>query len=188
MGRRAPARTASFSAADARGLGALGRALGTSLARALGHNSHLLVGLDGELGAGKTTLAAATLSAMGVQSTVTSPTYGLVHPYRARPRETGAAIEILHVDLYRLTHPAELDELGLEEHLQAESAAARRVMLVEWFESAGGRLGTPDLSVRLEYARAGREVELHAHSEAGEEVLRILGDSEPACGRLGPGL
>ena len=180
MGRGAPARAASFSAADARGLGALGRALGTSLAHALGRHSRLLVGLDGELGAGKTTLAAGTLSAMGVQSTVTSPTYGLVHPYRARPRATGAAVEILHVDLYRLAHAGELEELGLEEELQAESAAARRVMLVEWFESAGGRLGTPDLSVRLEYARAGRNVELQAHSQAGEEVLRNLGNAEPA--------
>lgn len=180
MGCGAPARAASFSAADARGLGALGRALGRSLARVLGNHSRLLVGLDGELGAGKTTFAAGTLSALGVQSTVTSPTYGLVHPYQAEPGETGAAVEILHVDLYRLTHPAELDELGLEEGSQTTSAPAGRVMLVEWFGSAGGRLGTPDLAVRLEHAGDGRDVELHAHSEAGEEILRVLGNVELA--------
>ena len=178
MGRGAPARAISFRAASVGGLTVLGRALGTALSDVSGNHSSLLIGLDGELGTGKTTLAAGALAAMGVQSRVTSPTYGLVHPYTAELPGNGTAIEILHVDLYRLTQPAELDELGLDEGPGVARAAIRRVVLVEWFERAGGRLGTPDIAVRLQHQAVGRRVELQANSVAGERIVRMLGEAE----------
>ena len=175
MGRGAPARAVTLRAGDAGDLTALGGALGTALGEVAGQHPQLLIGLDGELGTGKTTLAAGALAALGVQSRVTSPTYGLVHPYTAKLPANGAAIEILHVDLYRLTRPAELDELGLDDGFRLASAAVRRVMLVEWLESAGGRLGIPDLAVRLTHETVGRRVELQANSVAGERVVRRVG-------------
>lgn len=165
---------AVFSARSVDGLTALGRILGGALQEAVAGRPFLLLALDGELGAGKTTLAAATLAALGVRSRVTSPTYGLVHAHSFDLDGTGRTVEVLHVDLYRLRHLAELDELGLEDGVQSTPAAGCQVLLVEWFEYARGRLGPPDLACRLEHAHPGRLVNLRAHSTAGGRILRLL--------------
>ena len=167
-------RAATFSARSADGLTALGRALGGALKEVIDGRPFLLLALDGELGAGKTTLAAATLRALGVQSPVTSPTYGLVHAHMFALGSTGRKVEVLHVDLYRLRHPAEMDELGLEDGMQSTPAAACQLLLVEWFENARGCLGPPDLAFRLEHAKPGRLVSLRAHSTPGGRILRLL--------------
>ena len=166
--------SAVFSARSVDGLTALGRTLGGALKEAIAGRRFLLLALDGELGAGKTTLAAATLGALGVRSRVTSPTYGLVHVHMFVLGDNGPQAEALHVDLYRLRHLAELDELGLEEGVQSTPAAACQVLLVEWFENARGRLGRPDLAFRLVHARPGRLVNLRAHSNPGGRILRLL--------------
>ena len=167
-------RAAVFSARSVDGLQALGRTLGGALKEAVAGGPFLLLALDGELGAGKTTLAAATLASLGVRSAVTSPTYGLVHAHVFSLGGTGRMVEVLHVDLYRLRYPAELDELGLEDGIQSAPAAACQVLLVEWFENAGGRLPTPDLAFCLEHSKPGRLVSLRAHSTPGGRILRLL--------------
>ena len=68
-----------------------------------------LVALNGELGAGKTTLVRGLGAALGVRGPVTSPTFVLA---RTHPRESGAPL--VHVDAYRLSSPAELDDLDLD--------------------------------------------------------------------------
>lgn len=167
-------RAAVFGARSVDGLTALGRTLGGALQKAIARRPFLLLALDGELGTGKTTLAAATLAALGVRSRVTSPTYGLVHAHSFVLGGTGRTVEALHVDLYRLRHLAELDELGLEDGVQSTPAAACQVLLVEWFENARGRLGSPDLAFRLMHAKRGRRVNLRAHSTPGGRILRLL--------------
>ena len=167
-------RVAAFSALSVDGLTALGRTLGGALKETVAGRPFLLLALDGELGTGKTTLAAATLGALGVRSRVSSPTYGLVHAHAFALGGTGPKVEVLHVDLYRLRQPAELDELGLEDGIQSTLAAAGQVLLVEWFENARGRLGSPDLAFRLRHAKPGRLVELRAHSTPGGRILRLL--------------
>lgn len=167
-------RAAVFSARSADGLKALGRTLGGALKETVADKPFLLLALDGELGTGKTTLAGATLGALGVRSPVTSPTYGLVHAHVFALAGKGPEVEVLHADLYRLRHPAELDELGLEDGIQSTPAAASRVLLVEWFENARGRLGAPDLACRLRHAEPGRFVDLRAHSTPGGRILRLL--------------
>src|ERR1700744_168696 len=86
------------------------------------------VALEGDLGAGKTTLARAILRALGVTEDVPSPTFTLVQVYET-PRLT-----VRHYDLYRIENASEMNELGLDDALE-EGAA-----LIEWPERAEGRL------------------------------------------------
>lgn len=83
--------------------------------------------LSGDLGAGKTSLARGFLAALGLAGEAPSPSFAIVQPYA--PPEVRLAV--LHVDLYRIDHPAEMEELGLEE------ARSDSVLLVEWPERAG---------------------------------------------------
>ena len=101
-----------------------------------------LVGLEGELGAGKTTLAAGLLRALGHDGAVRSPTYTFIEPYRLADRA------VHHCDLYRITSADEIDDLGLRELVTDDA-----VLLVEWASRAAGRLGVFDLVIRLDYAR-----------------------------------
>lgn len=98
---------------------------GESLGRELRAGGPVVIGLSGELGAGKTTLAQAVCRGLGAEAAATSPTYALVHRYRA-PRP------VYHVDCYRLRTPDEARDLGFDDMIR-EGA----VILVEWPERAG---------------------------------------------------
>ncbi len=118
-------------------------ALGAKIARAMPPDEGLkVVYLAGDLGAGKTTLARGFLRERGVRNAVRSPTYTLVEAYPLGP------VTFLHLDLYRLNGPAELENLGLRDW-----ADAGYVWLIEWPERGAGRLPPPDLSVKLTAAQ-----------------------------------
>ena len=118
-----------------------------------------VVHLQGDLGAGKSTLARALLRALGVQGAIRSPTYTLVERY---PLPAGG--EAWHLDLYRIGNAGELDFLGLDE----DEAA---LWLVEWPERGAGALPPLDLHVALEMQGDGRKACLQAHSPAGRAWL-----------------
>lgn len=122
-------------------------ALGAQLADALLRIGGGVVYLLGDLGAGKTTLARGLLRAAGVSGTLRSPTYTLMEPYLAG----GQAF--LHLDLYRLVEPAEVENLGLRDY-PVEST----IWLVEWPERGQGFLPLPDLRLHLRHAPAGRDL------------------------------
>jgi tRNA threonylcarbamoyladenosine biosynthesis protein TsaE len=139
------------------------RALGATLARALvadATRAPCLVTLSGDLGAGKTTLVAGMLAEMGHRGPVRSPTYTLLESYELAERD------LHHCDLYRLRHPDELEDLGLRDLRQPGS-----VLLVEWPERAGDRLGAADLALHLTYAEGERR---SARLEAGSALGRRL--------------
>ena len=98
-----------------------------------------MIVLSGEMGAGKTAFTQGFATALGVDESVTSPTFNLVHTY------AGVEHVIHHIDLYRLERTGELDDLGLDELLDAGG-----VMLVEWGEVVGDALGDA-LLVRLDH-------------------------------------
>lgn len=111
------------------------QALGARIAASLDVGD--AVALEGDLGAGKTTLARAILVALGVRENVPSPTFTLVQHY------TTPRLAVSHYDLYRIENPSEMEELGLDEAL-AEGAA-----LIEWPERATNCLPEDRLHVAL---------------------------------------
>ena len=138
-------------------------AAGAALARALPDLSRqkLLLGLSGDLGSGKTTLARGLLRALGVEGTIRSPTYTLVEPYET------AAGSVHHLDLYRLTgDQGELEALSFR-----ELRALPGLVMVEWPERAGAALGLADVQVSLAILDSGRRLTLAARTGMGREWL-----------------
>jgi tRNA threonylcarbamoyladenosine biosynthesis protein TsaE len=139
--------------------------LGAALARSCPRNGEepRLLFLSGELGAGKTTLAAALLAGLGVEEVVRSPTYALIETY---PIGGGLAV---HVDCYRLQDASELEVLGLRDHYVPAA-----VWLVEWPERASAALPSADLRLVLTMQGRGRSVRLEADSPGGNDWLGRL--------------
>ncbi|AFJ02815.1 ATPase YjeE, predicted to have essential role in cell wall biosynthesis [Methylophaga frappieri] len=119
--------------------------------------------LQGDLGAGKTTLVRSLLHALGHQGNVKSPTYTLVEPYHIAERQ------VFHFDLYRLADPEELLYLGIEDYL-SQSA----LLLIEWPEQAGDLLPPPDMIIQLRYQADGRQLELKDQSARGKAICEKL--------------
>ena len=125
--------------------------------------------LQGELGAGKTTFARGFLRGLGVAGTVRSPTYTLLELHELE------GLTVLHVDLYRLRDPAELESLGLRDW-----ARPGCLWLIEWPERGGSRLPEADLTVTFAIAATAHVIDLRAASLLGEAWLGRL---EPDAGR-----
>ena len=141
-------------------------ALGGAIARCL--PARLTIWLDGDLGAGKTTLARGLLRALGYAGNVKSPTYTLVELYAI------SKLNLYHFDFYRLTDPQEFLDAGLDENFTGDG-----IRLVEWPAKAAPFVPTADLVVALRVDRAGRRASIHAASRAGAECLRALGAALP---------
>jgi tRNA threonylcarbamoyl adenosine modification protein YjeE len=104
-----------------------------------------VITLEGDLGAGKTTLVKAVAAAAGIDpAEVTSPTFSLIQIHDA---PTGD-LQLIHADMYRLSDPDELQELGWEELLEP-AEGLRRLIFLEWPQRIAAALPENRLAIRI---------------------------------------
>src|SRR5574340_1377462 len=133
-------------------------AFGARLARGL--QAGMTFYLEGDLGAGKTTLVRGMVRALGYGGRVKSPTYTLAESYSL------PTFELYHFDLYRMHDPREWLDAGFR-----DVSDGRTVSLIEWPEKAAGWLPPPDVIIRLTIADDAREIECEAASLRGAHYL-----------------
>jgi tRNA threonylcarbamoyladenosine biosynthesis protein TsaE len=124
-----------------------------------------VIGLEGGLGAGKTTFARGAVHGLGVteETAVTSPTFALLHLYEGR-------LPIAHADFYRLAGEAEIEELGVDELIE-EGA----VLIVEWGRKFPGMSSRTVLWVELEIVSdLGRRARLRPQGGRGDAIIGAL--------------
>ena len=114
------------------------QALGKRIAKLLEAGD--VVALEGDLGTGKTTLARAIIAALGHEGEVPSPSFTIIEMYEH------LSPPLVHADFYRLEHPSEADEIGLDDY--REGAA----LIAEWPMRAGGFAQDPQcLAITLRF-------------------------------------
>ncbi|WP_226451086.1 tRNA (adenosine(37)-N6)-threonylcarbamoyltransferase complex ATPase subunit type 1 TsaE [Ferribacterium limneticum] len=123
----------------------------------------LVIFLEGDLGAGKTTLSRAMIRALGHTGPVKSPTYSLVEVYVI------SSLYLYHFDFYRFESPEEFLDAGFDEYFNDTA-----VCLVEWPERAQGCVPSPDLRLCLHHAGVGRVLEAVADTPKGQACLNAL--------------
>ncbi|QDQ26241.1 tRNA (adenosine(37)-N6)-threonylcarbamoyltransferase complex ATPase subunit type 1 TsaE [Chitinimonas arctica] len=141
-------------------------AMGEVLAQAL--RGGLVIFLQGDLGAGKTTLTRGILRGLGYVGRVKSPTYTLVEPYVV------SNLYFHHFDLYRFADQLEWEDAGFREMFNPAS-----VCLVEWPDKAADLLPQPDWTVDLLPQAQGRAFRLVASTPNGAACLATLTASAP---------
>ena len=99
--------------------------------------THSVIRIDGVMGAGKTTLISNLCKSLGVQESVSSPTFSLVNTYE------GLTGPIYHLDFYRLEYPDEALDFGIEEYLESGQWC-----FMEWAEKV-----TPHLPLNYDYCK-----------------------------------
>lgn len=120
-----------------------------------------IIYLSGDLGAGKTSWVRGFLQGLGYRGQVKSPTYTLVEQYTVAKRV------FYHFDLYRLTDPRELMELGMRDYLEENT-----VCIVEWPERGGSVLPMADLECHFDFIEQGRRLRLQANTDGGQASLQ----------------
>ena len=137
---------------------------GEKIAQVIGQiNAPLLILLNGDLGAGKTTLSRGILNGLGHRGSVKSPTYTLVEPYDL------AIGKVFHFDLYRLVDPEELYDIGFNDYL-TES----QLCMIEWPDKGGSLLPKADMSLQINSNGTGRQVILTAQTSLGSQCVNEL--------------
>ena len=105
--------------------------------------------MHGEMGAGKTTLVKAFCKMLGVEETVNSPTFSIVHEYRSKVNET-----VYHFDLYRIKNQTELYDIGFEQYLDNAGYC-----FIEWPEKAASLLIPPKADIFITSENGHRVIE-----------------------------
>jgi tRNA threonylcarbamoyladenosine biosynthesis protein TsaE len=123
----------------------------------------LVIYLQGDLGAGKTTFARALIQGLGYPGRVKSPTYGLLESYQA------GGFDFLHLDLYRIDNPADLEYLAISDQFSSKG-----VLLIEWPEKALKTLPSADICLIFTEIGENRSLQYEVNSETGAEVIQSV--------------
>ena len=103
--------------------------------------------LNGDLGAGKTTMTKSIAKAIGIEEDITSPTFNIVNEY------TDGNLLLYHFDVYRIASSEEMYEIGFEEYINSEG-----VCIIEWSNLIEDILPEERLEVLLAYEGDGRKI------------------------------
>lgn len=132
--------------------------------------AHAFITLEGDLGAGKTTLVRHLLRALGVTGRIKSPTYAVVEPYQSQ------GLAIWHFDFYRFSDPREWEDAGFRDIF-----ASRGLKLAEWPQNAQKCLPDADLGIEIQVQDdENRKVTLRAATPWGHALLSELA---PSCAK-----
>lgn len=123
--------------------------------------SAMAIYLEGDLGAGKTTLTRGILQGFGYTGRVKSPTYTLVEPYALKE------FQLYHFDLYRFSSADEWVDAGFREYFHAQS-----VCLIEWPEKGAGFLPPADIVIKLSAQENGRKISVDCRQESMYACLK----------------
>ncbi len=136
--------------------------LATRIAQVIVPN--FIVSLNGNLGAGKTTLTRAILRAIGVTGSIKSPTFTLVEPYQLE------SYTVYHFDLYRFSDPEEWFEAGFDEYFNEP-----QISFIEWAEKAEGLIPPIDWQINIKFLNdERRELIINALTDTGDKCLMKL--------------
>lgn len=137
------------------------------LGQCLGSGIHqvTVIALTGDLGSGKTVFVQGLAKGLDVSEKyyITSPTFTLINEYPGRHC-------LFHVDLYRIEHPSELEEIGLEEILKEDA-----VIAIEWAEKLPGEALSDHLELRFNIIGANaRRLDVFAYGQPAVNLLKTL--------------
>jgi tRNA threonylcarbamoyladenosine biosynthesis protein TsaE len=128
--------------------------------------------LEGDLGAGKTTLVRGILRGLGYEGRVKSPTYTLIESYYP------GDYAVHHLDLYRLADPEELEYMGFSDLCDGCS-----ILLVEWPDKGVGMLSGADLRVHIEHHPLSRHLRLEPGSDVGVGIISSVNSAPSVSDR-----
>ena len=109
------------------------------------YSRSIIIFLEGNLGAGKTTFTKGVMRGLGYKELVKSPTYNLVEIHETEN------LKVFHFDLYRINDPHELTEIGIEEYLEEVNS----ISIFEWPEIAQAFLPQPDYTIQIKHSENG---------------------------------
>lgn len=123
----------------------------------------MVIYLQGDLGAGKTTLVRGVLNALGYTGRVKSPTYTLLEPYQV------AGLDLRHFDLYRMNSEEEWESAGFRDEFNE-----RNIFFIEWPGKAHNLLPPADVEIVFEILPQSRRVEIAGHTAMGSACVKQL--------------
>ncbi len=125
----------------------------------------IIIALTGDLGSGKTAFVQGLAKGLDVSEKyyITSPTFTLINEYTGR-------LPLYHVDLYRIEHLSELEDVGLDEALRADA-----VIAIEWAEKISNDMLLNHLQLRFEIvSENARRIDIFAYGQSTDNLLKAL--------------
>lgn len=125
----------------------------------------IIIALTGDLGSGKTAFVQGLAKGLEVSEKyyITSPTFTLINEYPGR-------LPLYHVDLYRIEHLSELEDVGLDEALRADA-----VIAIEWAEKISNEMLLNHLQLRFEIiSENARRINIFAYGQSTDNLLKAL--------------